>query len=118
MARFLSDEWLQAVRATGLSVGELRVECSVVGGPDGDVKLSADDDELGFGPVEDADVALTVPYAEATAIAQGALQPSVAFMQGRMKTAGDPGRLLELLAATATQTFRDGLERVSAATEY
>jgi hypothetical protein len=30
----------------------------------------------------------------------GTLDPNVAYMRGRMKTAGDPGLLLDLLAAT------------------
>ena len=45
------------------------------------------------------DVTLTVPFAEAVAMAAGELDPSVAFMQGRMKTAGDPGLVLDVLAA-------------------
>ena len=32
-------------------------------------------------------------------MAAGELDPSVAFMQGRMKTAGDPGLVLDVLAA-------------------
>jgi putative sterol carrier protein len=44
------------------------------------------------------DVTLTATGADATAMAAGELDPNVTFMQGRMKTAGDPGLLLELLA--------------------
>jgi putative sterol carrier protein len=47
-----------------------------------------------------ADVALTIPHAEAQAMLAGELDPNVAFMRGRMKTAGDPGLLLDLLSAT------------------
>ena len=35
-----------------------------------------------------------------------------------MKTAGDPGKLLDLLEATATPAFREGLERVASSTEF
>ena len=118
MAPFLSDEWLDVVRGAGLSVGETTVECAVVGAPDGEVKLHAHGDEVGIGGVADADATLTLPYPEAMAIVRGELEPSVAFMQGRMKTAGDPGLLLDLLAATATPAFRDGLARVGGATEF
>ncbi len=118
MARILSAEWIDVVRSAAPTVGDARVECTVTGGPDGDVKLHAAGNDVSLGALEDADVSLTVPYAEAIAIAQGELEPSVAFMQGRMKTAGDPGKLLDLLAATATPAFREGLERVAGSTEF
>jgi putative sterol carrier protein len=118
VARFLSDEWVDAVRDAGLSVGQTTVECAITGAPDGDVKLHAHGADVAVGPAANADVSLTLPYPEAIAIARGELEPSVAFMQGRMKTAGDPGRLLDLLAATATPAFRDGLARVGGDTEF
>jgi hypothetical protein len=118
VAAFLSAEWIELVRTAAPKVGDATVECAVTGGPDGDVKLHAAGDDIALGALEDADVSLTVPYPEAIAIAQGELEPSVAFMQGRMKTAGDPGKLLDLLEATATPAFRAGLERVAAATEF
>ena len=82
----------------------------VTGTPDGETTwhLHVDHEKVdaGFGPAVDADVVLTLTYADAVAMVQGALQPSVAFMQGRMKTAGDPGQLLDLLAATSSPAFR------------
>jgi putative sterol carrier protein len=118
MAQFLSAEWLDTVRAAAPSVGEASVECAVTGTPDGEVKLYAKGTEIGFGGVADADISLTLPYAEAIAIARGELEPSVAFMQGRMKTAGNPGKLLDLLAATATAAFQAGLEQVASSTDF
>jgi hypothetical protein len=118
VARFLSEDWLDAVRGAGLSVGATKVECAITGGPDGEVKLHATGDDVGSGGLGDADVTLTLPYPEAVGVARGDLEPSVAFMQGRMKTAGDPGLLLDLLAATATPAFRDGLARVARDTEF
>jgi hypothetical protein len=117
VARFLSEEWLDLVRGAVPAIGT-RIDCAVTGAPGGDVKLHLDGDDVGLGPLDGADVSLTLPYAEALAIARGELQPTVAFMQGRMKTAGDPGRLLDVLAATATPGFRAGLERVASATEF
>jgi hypothetical protein len=46
-------------------------------------------DEIVEGP-DDADVVVTVPLADA------ALDPSVAFMRGRLKATGDTGVLFEL----------------------
>jgi putative sterol carrier protein len=118
VARFLSAEWIDVVRTVAPSLGDASVECAVTGGPDGDVKLHAAGDDVALGALADANVSLTVPYPEALAIAHGELEPSVAFMQGRMKTAGDPGKLLDLLELTASPAFREGLERVASSTEF
>lgn len=118
MAGFLTEEWIDAVRGVAGELGDVSVECAVTGGPAGDVRLHATPGEVGLGGSPGAAVSLTVPYAEAVAIARGELEPSVAFMQGRMKTAGDPGRLLDLLAATATAGFRAARERVAGSTEF
>jgi putative sterol carrier protein len=118
VAQFLSAEWFATLRAAAPSVGGANVECAVTGSPDGEVKLYAKGADVGLGALSDADISLIVPYADAIAIVRGELEPSVAFMQGRMKTAGDPGKLLDLLAATATPAFREGLERVAGSTEF
>ena len=118
MPRFLTPEWIEVVRDATPSIGALTIECSVVGGPDGDVKLHAAADGVAVGGLADASVSLTLPYADAMAIVCGELEPSVAFMQGRMKTAGDPGIVLQVLAATARVPFRDALERIAGDTEF
>ena len=118
MPRFLTPEWIGVVRDATPPIGALTIECSVVGGPDGDVKFHAAPDGIAPGALADAAVSLTLPYADAMAIVRGELQPSVAFMQGRMKTAGDPGIVLEVLAATARTPFRDAVERVAGDTEF
>ena len=69
MVRFLSDEWVHAVRDAGLSVGETTVECAITGAPDGDVKLQAHGADVAVAAAPDADVTLTLPYPEAVAIA-------------------------------------------------
>ena len=64
-------------------------------------------------PVEvagaDADVTFTLAAADAEELAAGRLSPSVAFMQGRLKTSGDPGLVIAFLAATATPAFEQWL---------
>lgn len=57
-------------------------------------------DTVGTHVVEDgtdAEVVLTTTAAIATELGAGRLDPNVAFMQGRLKTAGDPGALLRVL---------------------
>ena len=39
-------------------------------------------------------------------------------MQGRMKTAGDPGKLLDVVAATARPEYRTRREALASHTEF
>lgn len=104
MTEFLSEAWVHELVGTGTAPGPTgTLQVVVTGAPDGDGKWHARVDDgvvaeaaLGTRPVPD--VTLTVSYADASAIAGGELDPSVAFMQGRLKTAGDPGLVLGLLA--------------------
>lgn len=122
MAKFLSDEWLDAVREHargGAGAGDLTVRLHVAVG---DVQFHAIVDNgaleaLASGPLSDADVSLTVPFDDAVALQRGETDPSVLFMQGRMKTAGDPGKLLDLLARSARPGFAALRDAVGATTE-
>jgi hypothetical protein len=107
VSEFLSDEWITGLAGTGRAPGSTATVQVVVGGtPAGDVKfhLTVVDGVVvaaGAGNLPGAEVSLTIPHAEAQAVLAGNLDPNVAFMRGRMKTAGDPGLLLHLLSATA-----------------
>lgn len=106
MSEFLSDEWIAALEGTGAAPGPSATVQVVVGGtPNGDVKFHlavVDGVVVAAAPGNDpkAEVSLTVPHPEAQAMLTGELDPNVAFMRGRMKTAGDPGLLLDLLSTT------------------
>jgi hypothetical protein len=107
VSEFLSDEWIAALEGTGAAPGPSATVQVVVGGtPAGDVKfhLAVVDGVVTAaapGNNSKADVSLTIPHVEAQAVLAGDLDPNVAFMRGRMKTAGDAGLLLDLLSATA-----------------
>ncbi len=107
MAEFLSEEWVAGLVGAGAAPGATgTVQVVVTGAPDGDGKVHARVDdgvvaEAAVGTRAAPDVTFTVSYPDAAAIAAGDLDPSVAFMQGRMKTAGDPGLVLDLLAGAA-----------------
>jgi SCP-2 sterol transfer family len=107
MAEFLSEEWVAGFVGAGASPGPTgTLQVVVTGGPDGDGKWHARIEdgivaEAALGTRPAPDLTLTVSYADGTAMAAGDLDPSVAFMQGRMKTAGDPGLVLDLLAGVA-----------------
>jgi len=110
VAEFLTDDWMAALVGTGGAPGATgTVQVVVTGAPDGDGKWYArlDDGvvaEAALGTRSGAELTLTVSYADATAIVAGDLDPSVAFMQGRMKTAGDPGLVLDVLSGAAKRS--------------
>ena len=110
MAESLSDGWLDGWVGAGNTPGGSGMVQIVVTGTDlpndGKWYVRLDDGvvaEAGAGSsLGRSDVTLTVPFAEAAAMAAGELDPSVAFMRGRMKTAGDPGLVLDVLAAVGS----------------
>ncbi|HXW82468.1 MAG TPA: SCP2 sterol-binding domain-containing protein, partial [Acidimicrobiales bacterium] len=56
------------------------------------------------------DLTLALTPGDAELVRAGQLGPSVAFMQGRLKTAGDNALLLRVLAWTTTPAFADALD--------
>jgi hypothetical protein len=120
MANYLSEQWLAA---WGRALGALperpgadaRVRRVVTGGPDGDVTyhLVLVDGRVtttGLGPGEEPDITFTSPYDVGLAIATGDLDPSVAFMQGRLKVDGEPGPLHTVLPLASGDGWRRAVE--------
>lgn len=122
--RFLSEEWVAAAGTSTVPAVEGgftgRVQYVVSGGPDGDVKYVvtwADGRPNGAEVVVDGDaeVSLTLKFADAAGVAQGDQDLNSLFMQGQMKVAGATGPLLAFLAATQTQGIvAETAERASA----
>jgi putative sterol carrier protein len=95
------DGWVGRGRAPG---GSGAVQVVVTGLPDGDGSWHVQVDDgvvvaVTPGPAAPADLTLTLPAALAAEVASGSLSASAAFMQGRLKTAGDLGLVLDVLAA-------------------
>jgi hypothetical protein len=117
------DGWSAAVRAEldGLDGPDTltgSVQVDVTGGPDGDLSVHADFDrghlsDAGAGPVVDPDATMSLTAPDARGVLAGDLDPSVAFMQGRMKVTGDMSLVLDLLALAATDDARARRERVA-----
>src|SRR5262245_15609568 len=130
MTAFLSDEWFadlcalaarlrDAAGGADVPVPDCSVEVTTTApkGSGGDVKwhvLIAAGSPLvaAAGPRADADVMLTLPHDDLVAVARGELAPSVLFMQGRLKTAGNPGLLLDVLRATSLAGYAAARESV------
>ena len=110
---FASPEWFAALVGAGPVAGVQpaagpsgTVQIVVSGASDGDATLTLADGRLaGVAPGTDATASVTLTFtrADADAVVAGELDPSVAFMQGRMKTAGDPGLVLRVLAHAREQ---------------
>jgi len=118
------EEWVVAVQAetAGLEgpaglAGTVQVDAT--GGPDGDVSVHATFDGgcltvVGVGPTPGPDATLTLTAPDAADVLTGELDPSVAFMQGRMKVAGEMGVVLDLLSMASTDGARACRDRVAA----
>jgi putative sterol carrier protein len=100
-----------------------KIQFEMSGGPDGNAAYHSELEDgrlisIGGGPVAGADVTLSMSWDDAVAMHQGALDPSVAFMQGRMKVAGSMEIVLALLAVTATAAFGDLRGQVAELTDF
>jgi predicted lipid carrier protein YhbT len=123
---FLSPEWVAALPDAFRDLPRradvtLTVEHTVTGGPDGPVTYWVAYEEgrpvaTGLGPAADAAVTMTAPHAVAVEVAQGQVDASTTFMQGRTKVGGDQAALLRLLAVTATPEHRAATGRLAART--
>ncbi len=123
MTGHIADGWAAGVRAELVDLagppslgGTVRFD--VTGGPDGDRSAHATFGlgritELGPGTGDRPDATVTLTAEDARAMLAGDLDPSVAFMQGRMKVAGDMGLVLDLLALAATDAARGCRERIA-----
>jgi hypothetical protein len=113
---WLSEEWLKEVAAlaasrppaAGLS-GTVSVAVSIARGKEVAYHWSYRDGapgEGGMGPVPDAHLVLTIGRDDARSIWTGEVEPSVAYMRGKLKASGDGALLLGLLESTATDAYR------------
>ncbi len=59
----------------------------------------------GTGPGDSPVLALSLGAVDAAEVLSGRVEPSVAFMRGRLKAAGEGSVLLAFLASTATDAF-------------
>ncbi len=128
MTDWLSEAWFEQARA--LASGEpvrpglsARIQQQITGGPDGDVPCywvleDGRPTAAAPGTVDSPDVTVTLSWSDAAAIQSGTLDPSVAFMQGRMKVVGSMAVVLALLPVARTPEARDLRARVAATTDF
>jgi putative sterol carrier protein len=114
--KFLSQEWLDELRV--LAEGQpsrpgasAQLQYVVTGGPDGEVKYYwiLEDGKLleaALGNAPEADITLTRTYEDSVKVQQGELDSNAAFMQGRMKVAGDMTKFMALLPLTSSPEYK------------
>ena len=128
MPKFLTQEWHDEFRRLAEGQPErpgasVRMQYVVGAGTDEEVhyywvlengKLL----ESGVGDLEDAEITLTMTMADAVAVQKGELDPSAAFMQGRIKVAGNMAKLMSLLPITSSPEYKELQEQIRQVTDY
>jgi hypothetical protein len=121
---WLSADWAEAVASLAPSLpvipGADGTICLAVStAPRKDVRVhwryaSGQVLEGGSGAFPDADLELTASAPDAAAVFKGEVEPSVAFMRGRLKASGSGRLLLGFLRSTATPEFEKWRQQVEA----
>ena len=128
MAKYLSQEWLDEFRALAQDQparpgATVRIQYRATGGPDGDVDYywileEGRILEAALGSIADADFSMTTAYDDAAAVQRGELDPTAAFMQGKMKVTGNMAKMMALLPITNSPEWKALQDKVAAVTEY
>jgi hypothetical protein len=127
-SEWLSQEWLDQVVDLAANHPEhpgasATMQWVLTGGPNGEVKVhvAVEDGRLAaaaVGPDPGAELTLTSTWDDARQIQAGELDLNAAFMQGRVKVAGNNAKLLAILPLTASEDYAGLAERVRRVTSY
>ena len=128
MSKYLTQEWIDETRALAESQPErpgasARMQYVVTGGPDGDIKYYwiLQDGKLlesSLGDAPDPDFTMTLSYDDSVKVQKGELDANAAFMQGRMKVAGNMAKLMQLMPLTNSPEYKALQEEVRKVTDF
>ncbi|HVM05209.1 MAG TPA: SCP2 sterol-binding domain-containing protein [Acidimicrobiales bacterium] len=129
MPKFLTQEWHDESRRMAEGQPErpgasARMQYVVTGAPGGEdvryywVLENGKLLESALGELEDSEITLTQSWTDAVAIQKGELDPSAAFMQGRIKVTGNMAKLMSLLPITGSPEYKALQEEIRQITEY
>ena len=128
MAKYLSQEWLDESRKLAEDQpvrpgATAKMQYVVTGGPEGDIKYywvleNGKLQESQLGEMPDPEVTLTQSYEDAKKIQLGELDANAAFMQGRMKVAGNMAKLMQLMPLTNSPEYKSLQEKIRPLTDY
>lgn len=120
MAKWLSEGWIEDTRELGMKMPPREgmsacLSYVITDTPDGDIEYywAVKDGvltDVSLGTPDSPDVILTIAVDDAREMQMGELDPTSAFMQGKIKVDGDLTRLLELLPLTTSVEYQE-LER-------
>jgi predicted lipid carrier protein YhbT len=129
MTKWLTQEWLDETCRMADSQPErpgasAKMQYVVTGGPDGDIKYywilengKLQESKLGDLP-GGAEVTMTQTYEDAKKIQKGELDANAAFMQGRIKVAGNMAKLMALMPLTNAPEYKELQKQIQQLTEY
>jgi putative sterol carrier protein len=128
MAKYLTQEWLDQYATLsqdqptrpGASVA---MQYHVTGGPDGDIDYywvldEGRISEAKLGAHPSPGFTLNLAYDDAAKVQKGELDPSAAFMQGKMKVTGNMAKLMSLLPLTNSPEWKALEEKIRADTDF
>ena len=129
MPKYLSEEWHKEFQRLWNDLlpdrpgTSARTQNKITGGPDGDQAYFwvIEDGKLTealVGESADSEVTITTGYVDSVKIQKGDLDPNAAFMQGRMKVAGNVAKLMALLQLTNSPEYKQLMTEINGITEY
>jgi putative sterol carrier protein len=128
VAKFLSQQWLDLQRELAQELPErpgatARLQYKIAGAPEGDVGFATVIEngkivKSSLGEAADAEFTMAVSYGDFVKVSKGELDANAAFMQGRIKVAGDMGKLMSLIPLTQSAEYKAIAEKLDASTEY
>ncbi|MGZ4737522.1 MAG: SCP2 sterol-binding domain-containing protein [Acidimicrobiia bacterium] len=128
MSKYLSQEWIDETRALAAGQPErpgasARMQYVVTGGPEGDIKYywvleNGKLVESSLGEIPDSDFTMTLTYDDSVKVQNGDLDANAAFMQGRMKVAGNMAKLMQLMPLTNSPEYKALQEEVRQITDF
>jgi putative sterol carrier protein len=126
--QYLSPEWQAAAKELAQEFPErpgatARMAYVVTGGPSGDVKYymvveNGKVTDQAVGELADPDFTLTASWDDSVKVQKGELDANAAFMQGRMKVAGNMGKLMSLLPLTMSPEYKAIQQKVTDITTF
>ncbi|HEY2300587.1 MAG TPA: SCP2 sterol-binding domain-containing protein [Acidimicrobiales bacterium] len=128
MSKWLTQEWLDETCRMADSQPErpgasARMQYVVSGGPDGEIRYywileNGKLQESKLGDLDGAEVTMTQTYDDAMKIQKGELDANAAFMQGRIKVAGNMAKLMALMPLTNAPEYKELQKQIQEITEY
>lgn len=119
MPALLSAQWFELQRSATADLplrpgASASIQFDVAGGPDGPVSFHQviEDGRVvaaADGPVDDADFTLIMRWDDFVDSLHGRFDPTVGFMQGRVKVTGNIGRMLSVLPVTGSVEWREAM---------